>query len=85
MAFQYGAPAAGYLAAANPAQVQPAQMQAHIEQQNNLNRQLKDFWEQQLIEVQSIGPGSSEFKTQQLPLTRIKKVARVHEECCQSF
>lgn len=39
-----------------------------------LMRQLKRFWKQQAEEIDRSGTDPSEFKSQQLPLARIKKV-----------
>eukprot|EP00884_Botryococcus_braunii_P008842 jgi/Botrbrau1/1795/Bobra.0217s0047.1 len=79
MAFPYGATAGAYLPGANSAQIASSQMQAHLEQQAKLKQQLEEFWLNALEEVQKIGPGSTEFKTQQLPLTRIKKIMKSDE------
>jgi hypothetical protein len=52
-----------------------SQMQAALEQQQVLRVQLQEFWQKEMEEINNIGPTSTEFKTQQLPLTRIKKVS----------
>lgn len=45
---------------------------------NSLDDQLKKFWEEMMEDVQNTGTDLADFKTQQLPLARIKKV-REHE------
>jgi hypothetical protein len=41
---------------------------------NSLDDQLKKFWEEMMEDVQNTGTDLADFKTQQLPLARIKKV-----------
>jgi hypothetical protein len=36
--------------------------------------ELKQFWEEQAVEIEKTGTDPQEFKNQQLPLARIKKV-----------
>lgn len=40
---------------------------------------LQTFWAQQLHEVQQVSADVTEFKNQQLPLARIKKVSSKHD------
>ena len=45
-------------------------------QQRQLAEKLKEFWEEQMGEVEQVGTDPAEFKNHQLPLARIKKVDR---------
>lgn len=58
----------GMYAAAN------AYAQQHFAQNHVLQEQLKKFWEEMMEDVQGVGTDPAEFKSQQLPLARIKKV-----------
>ena len=44
------------------------------QQQQTLTPELRQFWQQQMQEIQEIPADPSEFKNHQLPLARIKKV-----------
>ena len=46
----------------------------HFAQNHVLQEQLRKFWGEMMEEVQRTGTDPVEFKTQQLPLARIKKV-----------
>jgi hypothetical protein len=62
----------GMYAAAN------AYAQQHFAQNHVLQEQLKKFWAEMMEDVQGVGTDPAEFKSQQLPLARIKKV----RYCC---
>ena len=48
----------------------------HFAQNYALQEQLRNFWQEMLEDVKQVGTDPAEFKSQQLPLARIKKV------CC---
>lgn len=58
----------GMYAAAN------AYAQQHFAQNHVLQEQLKKFWGEMMEDVQGVGTDPAEFKSQQLPLARVKKV-----------
>ncbi len=45
-----------------------------LQQASAQPEQLRAFWQQQMLEVEQTSADPSEFKNQQLPLARIKKV-----------
>ena len=48
--------------------------QQHFTQNKELQEQLKKFWAEMRDDVEKVGTDPAEFKSQQLPLARIKKV-----------
>mmetsp|Transcript_13978 Transcript_13978/g.33007 ORF Transcript_13978/g.33007 Transcript_13978/m.33007 type:complete len:268 (-) Transcript_13978:275-1078(-) len=58
---------------------QPTFMQ-HPQPQSQHANQLKDFWVQQMQEVEKFGTDPAEFKNHQLPLARIKKIMKSDED-----
>jgi hypothetical protein len=48
--------------------------QQHFAQNHELQEQLSKFWAEMRDEVDNVGTDPAEFKSQQLPLARIKKV-----------
>lgn len=48
--------------------------QQHFAQNHELQEQLSKFWSEMSDEVDKVGTYPAEFKSQQLPLARIKKV-----------
>jgi nuclear transcription factor Y gamma len=48
--------------------------QQHFAQNHELQEQLSKFWSEMRDEVDNVGTDPAEFKSQQLPLARIKKV-----------
>jgi hypothetical protein len=49
--------------------------QQHFNQNHELQEQLGKFWAEMRDEVDKVGTDPAEFKSQQLPLARIKKVS----------
>ena len=60
-------------AAAAPAAVAPGGGVIH---QHATDESMRDFWQQQMVEVQGVGTNTEDFKNHQLPLARIKKVRK---------
>ena len=47
---------------------------------SDLDEELNEFWSEMMEDVQNCGTEMSEFKTQQLPLARIKKIMKSDED-----
>lgn len=54
-----------------------AYAQQHFAQNKALQEELKKFWAEMKADVEKVGTDPAEFKSQQLPLARIKKVPTV--------
>jgi hypothetical protein len=53
----------------------PHYAQMHFAQNHALQEELREFWDASLKDVEGAGADPAEFKNQQLPLARIKKVS----------
>ena len=53
----------------------PGYAQQHYAQNHELQQQLAKFWTEMMEDVKKVGTDPAEFKSQQLPLARIKKVS----------
>ncbi|KAG7669998.1 hypothetical protein Ndes2526B_g06373 [Nannochloris sp. 'desiccata'] len=54
--------------------------QQHFAQNHELQEQLSKFWSEMRDEVDKVGTDPAEFKSQQLPLARIKKIMKSDED-----